>query len=119
MFAFTIAISPNEEGFGVFCLIFDVLGYNLLILQGLFSILMMQTNLSMPYIRNYSECGCIKEAFRRRKLPILEVRGKFHCRKVPRYTGHRDIAVSPWRSKVIVEGIVLNEIQASIVLLLC
>jgi len=77
---------------------------------------MVAQPVDLTYICHNGLYRCIEQTIWWREGPVLEIRPKFHLRKMAQHSSHCDRAVSPRRTEVEVEEIVLNKTVPGITL---
>ena len=90
MLAFSVAIRPYEEGRAIASLLCNILSYGLLV-GG-----------------NSIDDWRIKEGSWWTRGPLTILLGKFELVQMAKYTGHSDLATSPWLAKVEIKAVVLH-----------
>lgn len=90
MLAFSVAVRPDEEGGAIASLLGNILSYRLLI-GG-----------------NSIDDWRIKEGSWWTRTPLSILLGKFELVQMAKYTGHGDVATSPWMAKVKLKAVVLH-----------
>lgn len=90
MLAFSVAVRPYEEGRAIASLLYNVLSYGLLIGGN-----------------SINDWRLKKRSWWTRR-PLAILLGKLELVQVAKYTGHGDVATSPWLAKVEFKAVVLH-----------
>lgn len=117
MLSFPITIRPDEEGFGVLGLIFNVLGDVFLVLvEALAQSQPRPGQGSATYIRYRSHNAGIEQGNRWRVFPILIARFKVDTCEMAHDGCHGHLTEAPRMTKVKLKAVVLDILIASVAL---